>query len=399
MKLNLKNIANPYLAFAMSWFVCLILYALGWSDIFPRLTLTLFLFLSVFIVVFGVTGYLFNRIKFPPPRLPDRINPTRLLLVNILLYSLNFLYSGIPLLNGSRAENFGVPTVIVIATTLNSFTAVYCFYSFLLTGRKKLLLYILICFSLFIMVFSRGNIMMSLVTMFFLWINVSLPNLNLKKMLGITCGVLLVMYIFGVAGNYRTINGIRQEEVQFDDSYNSNVILGIGGATESFRDNIVPGEFFWTYLYITSPLSNLQYNINKNSPGFSFSGLLNIIVDELSFDTVSKRIDGLLGRQRRDPDLIVEQLTVPTTLTGSYNYAGWGGMLFFLLVFWFFPFMYCLAVSKNPFGVIGISTLCTVYFFSIFDNMFILTGLTFQIFYPVIIDLIERIKLKEATNG
>ena len=232
--------------------------------------------------------------------------------------------------------------------------------------------------------------------MFFLWINVKLPNLNFKKLLGIICGILLLMYLFGVAGNVRTINGISQQEQHFDDSYNSNVILGLGQANDSFKSSIVPDEFFWTYLYITSPLSNLQYNINKNSPSFSFMGLVYIFVDEILFDTVSKRVNDVLGRKRQDPDLIVDQLTVPTTLTNSYNYAGWGGMVFFMIIFWLFPCVYSFLIIKNPLGIIGISTLCTVYFFSIFDNMFILTGLTFQIFYPIVFDLIDRIKLKGA---
>lgn len=394
MKFNLKKIANPYTAFAVSWFLCLILYSLGWSDIFPPITLKLFIFLSALILLFAITGFFFNRIPFATPKLSARLSPTILLVVNGILFSFNFFYSGIPLLTGTRMDDFGIPTVIVIATTLNSFTSVYCFYSFLHTRRKRYLLYILICFGFFIMAFSRGNIMMSLVTMFFLWLNVKLPNLNIKKLLGIVCSVLLVMYLFGVAGNYRTINDISRQEQSFDDSYNSNVILGLGQASDSFRNSIVPGEFFWTYLYITSPLSNLQYNINKNSPSFSLGGLFYIFVDDLLFDTVSKRVDSVLGRTPRDPDLIVEQLTVPTTLAGSYNYAGWGGMTFFMIFFWLFPFIYSLFIIKNPLGIIGISTLCTVYFFSIFDNMFILTGLTFQIFYPIVFDLADRIKPK-----
>jgi hypothetical protein len=398
MKLNLKKVANPYIAFAVSWFLCLFLYSLGWSELFPPITLALFLFLSGLIFVFLLTGIFFNRIAFPAPKLSARLNPTVLLIVNGALFSLNFLYSGIPLLIGTRMDNFGIPTVIVIATTLNCFTGVYCFYAFLHTRKKRYLLYILICFSFFLLSFSRGNIMMSMVTMFFLWINVKMPNLNVKRLLGIVCGVLLVAFVFGVAGNYRTINDIRQQKNNFDETYNSNVILGLGGASDSFKDSIVPGEFFWTYLYLTSPLSNLQYNINKNNPSFSISGIFCIIIDELLFDTVSKRVDGALGRERRDPDLLVEQLTVPTTLTGSYNYAGWGGMVFFMVVFWSFPIVYSLIVSRNPLGIIGISTLCTVYFFSIFDNMFILTGLTFQIFYPIVFDIIDRVKLKGTAD-
>ena len=394
MNFDIKKLANPYTAFAISWFLCLVLYAMGWSDIFPPLTLKLFFFLSSLIVLFGCTGIFFNRLSFPTPRLPGHFNYERLFIINILLYGSNFLYSGIPLLNGARADDFGIPTIIVIATTLNCFTSVFGFYYLLLTRQKRFLLYVSICLILFVMAFSRGNIMMSMVTMFFLWINVKLPILNVKKALIIGSGLVLVMYLFGVAGNYRTINGIVKEQPGFDNSYNSKVILGLGQATDSFNNSFIPGEFFWTYLYITSPLSNLQYNINKNLPQFTVTGAIHILTDELLFDAVSKRIDDILGRKRADPDLIVEQLTVPTTLAGSYNYGGWNGMTFFMVIFWLFPLVYSLLIAKNPLGVIGLSTLCTVYFFSIFDNMFILTGLTFQIFYPILFNFIDQTEFK-----
>lgn len=392
MAIQLKKIANPYSIFVVSWLTCLVLYSLGWAEIFPPITLNLYIFLIFSIVAFALTGLLFNRIKLPVSNDNMKLSYKRLIIINTIMFTSNFLYSGIPLLKGTRQEDFGIPTVIVIATTLNCFTSVYCFYLFLKTGKKKFILLSALCLSFFAVVFSRGNIMMSMMTMFFLWINVKLPELTIKKIVGIISGFLLVSYLFGVAGNFRTINGIVDQGLTTDDSYNSNVIMGLGGASESFREGIVPGEFFWTYLYITSPLSNLQYNINKNKPTLSLTGLAGLIVNELLFDTVSKRIDASFDTKRKDVDLLVEQLTVPTTLAGSYVYAGWWGMAFFMLVFWLFPFLYIFIVLKNPLGIIGISTLCTVYFFSIFDNMFILTGLMLQIFLPIILFALSKLK-------
>lgn len=392
MAIHLKKIANPYSIFVVSWLTCLVLYSLGWAEIFPPISLNLFIFLIFLIVVFALTGILFNRIKLPVSKDSVKLNYKWLIIVNTIIFTSNFLYSGIPLLKGTRQEDFGIPTIIVIATTLNCFTSVYCFYLFLKTGKKKFILLSVLCLSLFAMVFSRGNIMMSLMTMFFLWINVKLPKLTIKKIVGIISGFLFVSYLFGVAGNFRTVNGLVDQGFTNDDSYTSNVIMGLGGASDSFREGVVPGEFFWTYLYVTSPLSNLQYNINRNKPPLTLIGLTGLIVNELLFDAVSKRIDASFDTKRKDVDLLVEQLTVPTTLAGSYVYAGWWGMAVFMFVFWLFPFLYTLAVLKNPLGIIGISTLCTVYFFSIFDNMFILTGLMLQIFFPIILFALSKLK-------
>ena len=397
--MKLKQFANPFAVFAIAWLLCLYFYSLNWATIFPLLSSKLFIFLSCLIVVFMATSIIFNRVNLLVTNKPALPQYKILLIFNILLFASNFLYSGIPVIKGIRVSDFGIPTIIVISVTLNGFTSVYLFYLFLITKRKKFLLYISFCLCLFILSYSRGNFMMSIVTMFFLWINVNRPILTIKKIIVITSGLLLIIYLFGVAGNYRSISQVADLDKSFDTSYNSNLILTIGGESDSFKENIVPNEFFWTYIYITSPLSNLQYNINKNDPAFSLTGILHIMIDELSFDAVSKRINTLLNRKKTEVDLLIRQLTVSTTLAGSYYDAGWPGMIFFMVVFWLFPFLYSILILKNPLGVIGISTLCTVYFFSIFDNMFILTGLTLQIFCPILLNFLNKINFKMTTQN
>lgn len=398
MAISLKKISNPYSIFTVSWLLCLILYSFGWAEIFPPISPVLYYFLISCIITFYVTGIFFNKISLTKPG-TVKVNYKILLIINAILYSVNFLYSGIPIIKGIRQEEFGIPTLIVLATTFNCFCSVYCFYLFLIYRKWKFILYSFFCLSFFIMVFSRGNIMMSIVTMFFLWINITAPKLSLKSIISIVSGVFLIVYLFGVAGNYRTINDLNNQGITTDNSYNSNVIMGLGGASASFKDSVVPGEFFWTYLYITSPLSNLQYNVNKNKISLSLTGVTHLFIDEVLFDTISKRIDNLLNRKRTDADLIIEQLTVPTTLAGSYNYAGWWGMAIFMFIFWLFPFFYTFLIIKNPLGIIGISTLCTVYFFSIFDNMFILTSLMLQIFFPIVLFFTSRITLTKPNSS
>ena len=391
MRFNLKSIANPFTLFSILWAVCLVLYALGWAQIFPPISSALFIFLSCLIIIFAFTGVVYGKFVFVKESQQLKLNYKLLLLINGLIYSANFLYSGVPLLGGARNVDFGIPTVIVIATTLNCFTCLYCFNLFLVTGRKRFLLYSLSCLMFFVLIISRGNIMFSLTSMFFLWLNIKKPLLTAKKGLAIFAGLFFVLYLFGVAGNYRTIAGIGEQNPKFDRTYNSDVIMAIGQASDSFKNTWIPGEFFWSYLYITSPLSNLQYNININKPPFSATGVGDIFLDEIMFDSLSKRIDDLLGRTRIEPDLIIEQLTVCTALAGSYDYAGFGGMAVFMLVLWIFPFVYLIIVRNNPMGVIGISVLCTVYMFSIFDNTFSLTGLTFQLMYPLIFNSLTKI--------
>lgn len=120
----LGKIANPYIVFSIAWAVSLSLYTFGWAGIFPKLSITLFLFLLGLIALFAITGVFFNkqkaRISIDNDK-PVNINYNVLLVVNTLMWIANFLYSGVPLLSGVRNEEFGVPTLIVLAVSFNSF--------------------------------------------------------------------------------------------------------------------------------------------------------------------------------------------------------------------------------------------------------------------------------------
>lgn len=149
-------------------------------------------------------------------------------------------------------------------------------------------------------------------------------------------------------------------------------------------------------MYVTSPLSNLQYNINITNPEFNDYNFYLVIVNETMFDFISKRLDALhKGFERKKPVLLIDNLTVSTTLAGSYASAGWGGMYYFMIVFWLLPIIYLLSIAKNPLAVIGVSTLCTIYFFSVFDNMLALSGLSIQLFYPFALMFFQNIKFTQ----
>lgn len=406
MKIYLRNIANnPHLVFVLAWMLCMFLYSLGGAGILPKLTFNLFIFITSFLLLFGVTAYFLKRSGFVlKPAGFVYINYTVLLLLNSLFFLPNFAYSGIPLLNGTRDDAFGVPGLMILAVSFNSFTCAYYFYAYLHTRKKKLLIYVAYCLLFFVLMVSRGSILQTGVVMFFVWLNVKNPVLTFKKVIIIFTSLLLVFYLFGVAGNYRTINSIAAIQNPDDPQasgipYSNDLILQLGDASDAFR-TVIPGEFFWTYLYLTSPLSDLQYNIDISDPPFTVNRFGDVIVHETMWDFISKRVDLLQGNTYKTPVLLIDQLTVSTTLAGSYTTAGWWGMVYMMMFYLVFPVFYLILIAKNQLGVIGISVLCTVYLFSIFDNMFILSGLSFQIFYPIIFILAKNIKLKRrATVG
>lgn len=405
MKIYLRNFANnPHVVFVAAWTLCMVLYSLGGAGILPKLSFGLFIFLLSFLLLFIITGFFLKKVNFlVRPAKPVNINYKVMFLLNNIIFLPNFLFSGIPVFNGVR-DDFGIPGVISIAISLNAFTCVCCYYMYLTTKKKKFLWYVAYCLFIFAIIISRGFILLTVVTMFFLWMNIKNPTLTFKKIMLIGAGLLFILYLFGVAGNLRTMYALNtMTEMANPDNpdpdmaeYSNDVILELGNASDVF-DRAVPGEFFWSYLYLTSPLANLQYNINITNPPFTMYNFYLVVVNETMFDFISKRLDVLhKGFARKTPVLIIDALTVCTTLAGSYASAGWGGMFYLMLFLWLLPVFYLLLISKNPLAVIGVSTLCTVYLFSIFDNMFVLSGLTMQIFYPIILMKIQKIRFDSA---
>jgi hypothetical protein len=370
----------------------------------PALSYDLFLFLACFIVLFGMTSFFLYKIKFTVKfTQPVNIHYGLLLIVNTIIYVPNFIYSGVPALAGVRIDTFGIPGVMDIATSFNAFTCICCYYMFLTTRKKRLLLYCVYCLFLFALVISRGFIAMTLVTMFFLWLNVKTPALTPLKIFIITAGILGGLYAFGVAGNIRTGQALAEisdpdktKDIHVD--YSNEPIYEIGDPQGPFKDKI-PGEFFWSYLYLTSPLGNLQYNINISDRQLNDKNFWLLVINETTFDFIAKRYNKTVkGYERKTPELIIENLTVCTTLAGGYATAGWWGMFYVMMFYWLFPIVYILMVARNPLGIIGISALSTIYLFSTFDNMFILSGLSLQIFYPIILNWFHKLSARLSST-
>ena len=86
-------------------------------------------------------------------------------------------------------------------------------------------------------------------------------KVSLKIKGKILIGILLGLFLFGVAGNYRTV-------LKNDTSY----FMKMMEATPAFSESIIPKEYSWGYIYISSPLATLQYTLsqieNKNSDDF-----------------------------------------------------------------------------------------------------------------------------------
>jgi hypothetical protein len=268
MKINLQVFASPYMAFSLIWTAGILLYLLGWSDAFPTLSFGLLFFLLTNVILSSGISFWLNRSHyFDFRKITHFLNLRNLFLINLVLWLVNFAYSRVPLIEILTGTNygytdFGIPVVIVFITCYNSFLCLYAFHCYLSSKKKIYLIYYCLCMGLFILAYSRGLIMVTLVSTTFLWLAAKGGSIRLKQIVVLLVGLMAVLYAFGYAGNIRTAQAIARENNQSSYVYNNEFILEIASASPEFANNLVPNEFFWTYVYIASPISNLQYNVS-----------------------------------------------------------------------------------------------------------------------------------------
>lgn len=305
-----------------------------------------------------------------------------------LFYVIDITYSGfIPLFAYSSGQadyggsiNYGIPLVHVIAVTFNLFYCLYVFHQYLSSRKKSLLFIYFLLIIPFIFLLQRSNIMYIILGSFLIYV-LSVANVLIGRMVHILIAVIFTLFLFGYLGNLRSANG------------DSTFIPRSSGVTDEFLKGPVPNEFYWSYLYIGSPLANLQNNINQSRyKYYDYSGL---VVNELMPDFISKRVSTELSITPRVFEQINPFLNVGTIYSRPYNYAGWGGMSLVFVFFIIIMNIYCLVVSRSyQYGMTGIAMMFVAIALANFENTISFSAYSFQLIYPLLLS--ARRKYKQA---
>ncbi len=385
-----KLIANPYIIYCAAFLFVMLFYTMHWSDLYPELTMGLVCFLSVTIfinffagLIIHKTNYLsYTGIKY------DKRNIWLFTGLIIVSYVTECVYMGvIPIYDISTGgdydyTSFGIPTFHVVVVTFNSFWAVFIFHNMISQKNKTLIIPYILCLVPSIVIFNRAMFLLILASSLFVLVMSAKNILNIVFKISIF--LILVLFLFGIAGNVRLTRG---------DSAN-DVILAVGHATDKFEKSPVPDEFFWAYLYTTSSLGNLQETVNSHhisAPSLEKVALF--INSEIFPDFISKRNEYLFKRLEQI-DQISASFTVGTVYARSYAYFGWWGMAAIYIYMFLFNLVVIFSLTKtSKFFVTGVAILNCMTLFTIFDNMFTFSGLVLQLAYPILFGVVSRIRL------
>jgi len=364
---------NPFFTYIAVFGVALLAYQLGWSSIYPPLSDAVMWF---FCITFSVSAI--GALILEPILRTVRINASGIL-PNWVAYVLGCAFvadmvytGGVPLwLIASGADykytGFGIPTLHVGIITFGGVFAAIRFSDYLATKNRWMLAQALMPVVYDILIANRGAALMAMVSWLFV-IVIRRGGVSLRMALASSAAMIAALFVFGIIGNVRS----------------GDVIAEIGQPTETFSESGIPMPYFWTYVYLTSPIAN--FVDTTNSAGGLEPKVGELIASELMPDFVSKRVLPLLGAEDRVGFTQVSPaLNVSTIFARSYVYAGWLGVTLVFAVFVTLLMLYVMAVSRSAYAVPAIAMLNTFVVFCVFDNMIAFTGMSLQLIWMVIL--------------
>ena len=396
--MNPKIFYLPSFVYVISFTSVLILYQIGWSNLFPKLNgLLIAFFAATIIISFGLAlvqkQYL--NIRSSTATLSSGFIKRSLYFICIG-YILDFAYeSSVPIIKVFLVPSYsyddfnGIPTFHVILGTFNIFFSISMFDNYLSVKKRKKLLIFLFTLLPFILIINRGAIMIVFSAMIFLFL-FRLKVITLKKIFIPFFVLGLVLYLFGLVGN------LRQEQTKDDKEY----LLRVAGATDSFIQSGVPTEFYWSYIYLISPIGNLQNIIDEKSDGFHSSDVGLFMTTQLFPDFISKRLVALFGQEKLLEDvesskyLVTPLLNAPTVYYGSYLLLGSLGLVLMYIVIALSCLIYPFLVNKDSvYYFTSIASLNSIILLSTFNNMWYATGTI--MLWPILLSLLQKIKFRD----
>lgn len=369
---------NSFTIYSITWITILLLYSFNISELYPKLTLDLILFCLITSLISLILGIIFYRNGKIQQKKIDK-NYKRSYSILILGFIIEFIYVGkIPLIEtllktGYTYMDFeGIKLFHGFLLTYNIYIISCVFNDYIISKNRKYLVYIFISIFLFLLLYLRGYIMVISLCCFFI---VLFYNQNLKNILKIGILGIIMLYLFGISGNIRHYY-----------KWNDTTIMKEIAKINTSQNLLDP--FLWSYVYITSPLGNLQYNFNKIEPSYNKK---NFIYENLLPNTITEK----LRYKKTESKLMTPALTVSTAYINSYLTYGKIGMYISFGIYILCEIVYLFIIRKTKYYIIGLGLIGMLNILTIFDNLFILMGFSFALFYPVIDIIIDKIKSKK----
>lgn len=380
---------NPFFVYTATFVTAVLLYQFRWSTLYPPLSKGLVLFLAFTILVALLWGAVVQHYGLiQVPRHPQSTGNS--LAIGIILTTTLFeiaLNRQFPLLlvltdaipnQKAFVDDYGIPLLHPLLLSFSAFYAVHLFHQALShqVGPKLWLMTLALAPAL--MSWSRGTLAIVFISCLFTFIQHVTATFRLRARHVLAVGIvsLLGLYVFGLSGNVRTQ----------DPRY----ILRIGGASNSFTESIVPSPFFWGYLYLSSPLANLQKTELDARRTEMVGSMATLFFFDIVPNFVGKYFIVPLGLEEPERHLISSPLTASTIYARPYNISGWPGAILVYIYLVLFVNTTLVLVRGSKYGSVGVAFLNTTMLLSGFSNSLVFSGTILPIIFAVVFSISVR---------
>jgi hypothetical protein len=320
---------SPLWAYGLSFVAVLLVYGLGWSEMFSPLSWPLIGFiLTTCAVCFLIAGLewmtwrpaiLHIATWWTPPRVKRSVYALYGLIILECLHA-----GGIPLwlvLSGGEYDytKFGIPTLHVFVLGAYAFLTVHWFNLWTKYGVRLYLVSASLLAVISLVIVNRGaffQVLLSIGVLYLAKVGIRLRSLALGAV-----GLGLVTVVFGILGDARMVAGGIDPQ---------STIFVLGDASESYPIDQLGSGPFWLYLYAASPLANWELNISRMTTIYIEPQIFAAI--ELLPDFITKR---LLPESPSSmhPALVTDVLSVLGAYGRAFFYGGWVGCVAVFLLF------------------------------------------------------------------
>lgn len=321
------KIKNPVFFFFILWLFVLYLYSLNYSHVLIALKKETIIYVILsclsFFMSFITIRLLFLNKKILLNKYYSSnisINDNLFIIFRIwLFFSLIeiFYFKGLPLLGlfgfGGRESytEWGIPSLHGFLNAIVITLSNYLFYYYITTKNKKYLILFSLCLLWSVLLVTRQMFLSMVLHSMFIYI--LCMNIKIKSFLKVFSLGLLVIILFGIVGDLR--------------SGDSESFLNLAQPTSDFP-LWLPSGFLWVYVYIVSPLNNLNFNI-INYPNFNFN--LSPIVSSFFPSFIREKI--FPPSNEFNFQLVNEYLNVSTMFPKYLSSFGYFGSLIFYYLF------------------------------------------------------------------
>jgi oligosaccharide repeat unit polymerase len=371
---------SPAIVYFSVWLLVLALYSLKWSLLLTPLSAkTLFflvasvLIISLPTVVYKIAALVIRKRRSVVKGLKDYIVTfSQLKKLRVLFYVWFFfslleitVFQSIPLLSffgigrNYTYHEWGIPTLHGLLNAIFSVISNYIFYFYLRTRNKKYLFYFFLCLIWPLLLVSRILFLSIFVEALFIFLYFN--KIRISTLIRSVFVFVAIILVFGVVGDIRSGGG--------------DGLSQLVRPSESYPD-FLPSGFLWVYIYITSPINNINYNIDafpqfSYHPDIAFSNILPSIIK--SKITISG--------SDTDFELVDANLNVSTFHMNYLMSFGYVGALLFYVLFGLL-FLICQRNALKGHNIRSVFILVLILHnvvFTTFSDLFLLLPFAFQL--------------------